>query len=100
MIPLQIDSKAIMPYNVTMTRLTVTAKGQITLKRDLLEHLGVGPGQKIEAEPLPNGRVVVRAAAQNGSIADFIGCLSHPGRPKLTNSEIDEIASQGWAKSR
>ncbi len=81
-----------------MTTLTVTAKGQITLKQDLLEHLGVGPGQKIEAEPLPNGRVVVRAAAPNGTIADFIGCLSQPGGPKLTSAEINEIASRGWAK--
>ena len=83
-----------------MTTLTVTAKGQITLKHDLLEHLGVGPGQKIEAEPLPNGRVVVRAAAQNGAISDFIGCLSKPVGPKLNNAEINEIASRGWAKSR
>jgi antitoxin PrlF len=83
-----------------MTTLTVTTKGQITLKRDLLEHLGVGPGQKIEAEPLPNGRVVVRAAAQSGTISDFIGCLSKADGPRLTSDEINETASQGWAKSR
>jgi antitoxin PrlF len=59
-----------------MTTLTVTAKGQTTQKQDLLEHLGVRPGQKIEAEPLPKGRLVVRAATQNGVISDFIGCLS------------------------
>ena len=83
-----------------MTTLTVTAKGQITLKQDLLEHLGVEPGQKIEAEPLPNGRVIVKAASQNGAISDFIGCLSKRGGPKLTTAEINEIASRGWAKSR
>jgi bifunctional DNA-binding transcriptional regulator/antitoxin component of YhaV-PrlF toxin-antitoxin module len=83
-----------------MTTLTVTAKGQITLKQDLLEHLGVGPGQKIEVEPLPNGQVVVRAAAKNGAISDFIGCLSNSDGPKLTNAEIGEIAGRGWAKSR
>ncbi len=83
-----------------MTTLTVTAKGQVTLKQDLLEHLGVGPGQKIEVEPLPNGRVVVRAARQNGAISAFIGCLSQPSGPKLTTAEINEIAGRGWAKSR
>lgn len=83
-----------------MTTLTVTAKGQITLKQELLEHLGVGPGQKIEAEPLPNGRVVVRAATQIGAISDFIGCLSKPGGPKLTTAEMGEIASRGWGKTR
>jgi bifunctional DNA-binding transcriptional regulator/antitoxin component of YhaV-PrlF toxin-antitoxin module len=83
-----------------MTTLTVTAKGQITLKQDLLQHLGVGPGQKIEAEPLPDGRVVVRAAAPNGTISEFLGCLSKPDGPKLTSDEINEIASRGWAKVR
>ncbi len=82
------------------TTLTVTAKGQITLKQDLLQHLGVGPGQKIEAEALPDGRVVVRAAARNGSISEFIGCLSKPDGPKLTSAEINDFASRGWAKMR
>ena len=83
-----------------MTTLTVTAKGQITLKQDLLQHLGVGPGQKLEVEPLPHGRVVVRAAAQNGTITDFIGCLSEPNGPKLTIAEIDGITRREWASSR
>jgi hypothetical protein len=38
-----------------MATLTVTAKGQITLRRDLLRHLGVQPGQQIEVRPLPRG---------------------------------------------
>jgi len=83
-----------------MTTLTVTAKGQITLKQELLQHLGVGPGQKIEAEPLPDGRVVVRAAAPSGTISEFLGCLSKPDGPKLTSDEIKEIAGRGWAKAR
>ena len=81
-----------------MTRLTVTAKGQITLKQELLKHLGVGPGEKIEADKLPDGRIVVKAVAPNGTIADFIGCLSQKRGPKLTIDEMNAIASQGWAK--
>lgn len=83
-----------------MTTLTVTAKGQVTLKQELLKHLGVGPGEKIEADKLPDGRVVVRAAASNGTISDFIGCLSQKGGRKLTVEEINEIASRGWAKAK
>lgn len=83
-----------------MTALTVTAKGQITLKQDLLKHLGVGPGEKIEADKLPNGRIVVRVAAQNGTISDFVGCLSQRGGPKLTIKAINEIARRGWAKAK
>jgi len=83
-----------------MTTLTITTKGQITLKQDLLKHLGVGPGEKIEADKLPNGRIVVRAVAPNGTISDFIGCLSQKGGPKLTIDEMNAIATRGWAKAR
>ena len=38
-----------------MTTLTVTAKGQVTLKKDLLKHLGVQPGQRLEVDLLPGG---------------------------------------------
>ena len=83
-----------------MTRLTVTAKGQITLKQDLLKHLGVSPGQKIAADKLPDGRVVVRAMAQNGSVGDFVGCLSNGKTRKLSIEEINKVARRGWAGKR
>jgi antitoxin PrlF len=83
-----------------MSKLTITAKGQVTLKQDLLKHLGVNPGQKIEADKLPDGRIVLRAVTPDGAIADFIGSLAQPRGPKLTIDEINEIAAQGWAKSK
>ena len=83
-----------------MTTLTITTKGQVTLKRDLLKHLGVGPGEKIEVDKLPDGQIVVRAAAQNDPIVNFIGCLSRKAGPKLTIDEMNEIAAEGWAKRR
>jgi len=83
-----------------MTTLTITTKGQITLKRDLLKHLGVGPGEKIEADKLPDGRVVVKAAAPNGAISDFIGCLSQKGGRTLTIDEMNAVAAREWAKTK
>lgn len=83
-----------------MIKLTVTAKGQVTLKQDLLKHLGVSPGERIEADKLPDGQIIVRAAAQSGSIADFVGCLSQRGGRKLTLDEMNEIATEGWARAK
>jgi bifunctional DNA-binding transcriptional regulator/antitoxin component of YhaV-PrlF toxin-antitoxin module len=83
-----------------MIKLTVTAKGQVTLKQDLLKHLGVSPGERIEADKLPDGQIIVRAAAQNGSISDFIGCLSQRGGRKLTIEEMNEIATEEWARAK
>ena len=83
-----------------MTLLTITAKGQVTLKQDLLKHLGVRPGEKVEADKLPDGRIVVRAVEQDGAITDFFGCLAGRRGPKLTIDEMSEIARQEWAKGK
>ena len=52
---------------LTRTR-TVTAKSQVTLRKGLLRHLGVQPGQRIEVSTLPGGRIEVRAAQPSGRI--------------------------------
>lgn len=80
-----------------MTTLTVTAKGQITLRKEVLRHLGVAPGQKVEAEMLPDGRLELRAAQPKGSIDDVIGCLYRPGTKPLTIEEIKELTEKAWA---
>lgn len=82
-----------------MSTLTVTAKGQVTLRKDLLEHLGVGPGEQIEVEKLPDGRIEVRAAA-TGSITALFGLLKQKGRAPLTIEQMNEIAQEGWAGKR
>ena len=80
-----------------MTTLTVTAKGQVTLRRELLRHLGVRPGQQFEVSTLPGGRIEVRAAQPPGSIEAFLGHLA--GRsPKVASlEEIQAAAAARWA---
>jgi len=82
------------------TTLTVTAKGQVTLRKDVLEHLGVHPGQKITVNKLPNGRIEVKAAGRTGSITDTFGILKQQGRPSLSIEEMNKIAARGWAGKR
>ena len=82
------------------TTLTVTAKGQVTLRKERLRHLGIIPGQKIEIDLLPQGRLQLRAAKAAASIEDFFGCLYRPGTKPLTIEEIGEIAAEGWAGRR
>ena len=62
-----------------MSTLTVTAKGQVTLGKDLLEHLGVRPGERIGVEKLPDGRIEVKAARPAGKISDSFGSLKNKG---------------------
>jgi AbrB family looped-hinge helix DNA binding protein len=83
-----------------MTALTVTAKGQVTLRKDLLEHLGVHPGDKIVVEKLPEGRVAVRAARPSGKISDVFGLLKQPGTRPLSIDEMNEVIADAWAGKR
>ncbi len=80
-----------------MTTLTVTAKGQVTFRKDVLEHLGVHPGEKIEVEKLPSGRIEVRAAKGGGHISEVFGTLKRKNGPRLSVDEINMIAARGWA---
>jgi AbrB family looped-hinge helix DNA binding protein len=80
--------------------LTVTAKGQVTLRKDLLEHLGVHPGEKITVDKLPDGRIEVRAARPTGKISDAFNFLKKENGPLLSIEEMSEIAARGWAGKR
>ena len=83
-----------------MSTLTVTSKGQITLRKDLLKHLGVEPGGKLAVEMLPDGRIEVRAERPAGRISDVFNSLKRPGRPSLSIEEMNEAAASGWAGKR
>jgi len=80
-----------------MARLTVTAKGQVTFRKDVLQHLGIKPGEKIELDLLPGGRGLLKAARPGGRIDSFIGLLAGRTKKVATIEEINEAAAQGWA---
>jgi len=82
-----------------MASQTVTAKGQVTLKRDLLQHLGVKPGERIDFDKLPGGELRLRAARPTGTIDDFLGSLDGMVKLKqpLSIEEMNRIAAAGWA---
>ena len=81
-----------------MTTLTVTAKGQVTLRKDLLKHLGVHPGEKVTVDKLPDGRIEVKAARPAGKISDIFDALKREGAPSLSIEDINAIAARGWAR--
>lgn len=80
-----------------MNTLTITARGQVTFRRELLEHLGLRPGEKIEVEKMPDGRVTLKAARAAGKIDGFLGLLAGKSRKKATIEEINEAAAEGWS---
>jgi antitoxin PrlF len=83
-----------------MATLTVTGRGQVTFRKDVLQHLGIKPGEKIELDKLPDGRVALRAARPTGKIDGFIGVLAGKTKKIATLEEIQEAAAAGWADQK
>lgn len=77
-------------------RLTVTAKGQVTFRKEVLEHLGAGPGARLEVELLPSRKVQVSAVPPDG-VEAFIGCLHSPLTTPPTIDDINSAIADGWA---
>jgi len=80
-----------------MPTLTITARGQVTLPKDILQHLGVQPGGKIEVHKLPGGKIVLTAARPQGTIDKFIGLLAGRTSKVSTIEEIKEATTAGSA---
>ena len=78
-----------------MATLTVTSRGQVTLRKEYLQHLGVKPGDKIELGKTPNGKLTLERARPKGSWDDFIGFLSGKTKVRLTIEEINEGIGAG-----
>ena len=84
-----------------MPELTVTSKGQVTLRREVLRHMGIEPGQKVEFDLEPGGRVTFHPPRErNGSIEDFLGCMAGKTDVVLTLEDINRAIEDGWAGRR
>jgi len=83
-----------------MTTLTVTSRGQVTFRKEILQHLGIKPGEQIELELLPGGRGVLKAARPSKSIDGFLGLLANRTTKAATTDEINETAAGAWAKDK
>jgi AbrB family looped-hinge helix DNA binding protein len=80
-----------------MAILTVTARGQVTLRKEVLQHLGIKPGDKIELDLLPDARGILKAAQPNGTIGGFVGLLAGRTKKVATLKEINEASAEAWA---
>jgi bifunctional DNA-binding transcriptional regulator/antitoxin component of YhaV-PrlF toxin-antitoxin module len=83
-----------------MATLTVTERGQITFRKEVLRHLGIERGDKIELRMLPAGTVSLRADRPRGKMSDFIGLLAGKTKKVATIEEINQAIADGWAGKR
>jgi bifunctional DNA-binding transcriptional regulator/antitoxin component of YhaV-PrlF toxin-antitoxin module len=80
-----------------MTFLTVTERGQVTFRKELMQHFGLKPGDKIEVSLLPNGEGLIRAAKPQGTFQSVFGLLANQTTKVATIEQINEAIAAGWA---
>jgi hypothetical protein len=82
-----------------MVKLKITAKGQVTLRKDVLHDLGVAVGDNLTLEKLPDGRYAI-GSAPKGKITDAFGILKRPGQRTVSIEEMNEVIADSWAGKR
>jgi bifunctional DNA-binding transcriptional regulator/antitoxin component of YhaV-PrlF toxin-antitoxin module len=81
-----------------MTILTVTARGQVTFRKDVLKHLGIQPGGKIRLDLLPDGRAELKADRGAGAWRELSGMLKGKGNgARLSIEEINDAVAAAAA---
>lgn len=81
-----------------MTTLTVTVRGQVTFRKEVLQHLGIQPGEKIELNLLPGGKAELTAVRLKGSFRNLHGFLKGKTNGRiLTVEEIDDAIAEAGA---
>jgi bifunctional DNA-binding transcriptional regulator/antitoxin component of YhaV-PrlF toxin-antitoxin module len=78
-----------------MATLTVTSRGQVTFRKEVLQHLGVKPGDKIELQLLPGSKGVLQAERKTRSISELAEFLKgKTNGARLTIEEINDAIAE------
>lgn len=77
--------------------LTLTSRGQLTFRKEVLQHLGLKPGDRLEVDLLPGQKVGLRASRGTKSIREVYGMLAGLTDKVATLEEIKEATEKGWA---
>jgi bifunctional DNA-binding transcriptional regulator/antitoxin component of YhaV-PrlF toxin-antitoxin module len=81
-----------------MSTLTVTIRGQVTFRKEVLQHLGIRPGEKIELDLLPGGKAELKAARTGGTFRQLRGFLKgKTNGARLSIEELNEAIAEAGA---
>ena len=71
-----------------MPTATMTTKGQVTIPKEVREHLGVETGDRLSFVVQEDGTVVVKPITRH--VRELAGLLQRPGQRPVSVNEMDE----------
>ncbi len=74
----------------------LTSKSQVTIPKAIREQLGVVPGQEIDYEALPDGRVVIFPVRPSAADNPFKQLLGVGIRKRPTDDIMRETRGEDW----
>ncbi|SMC61762.1 AbrB/MazE/SpoVT family DNA-binding domain-containing protein [Rhizobium sp. RU36D] len=80
-----------------MVRVTIGIRGQVTLDPDLMEELGVKPGDEIDIEVPARSDLPKSANEPKGSVVALRGLFAHKANRPVSIEEMNEAVAAGWA---
>ncbi|TCP90256.1 AbrB family transcriptional regulator [Rhizobium sp. PP-CC-2G-626] len=78
-------------------RLKVSDDGRIVLNRDVLEPLGLGPGDEVDVNVMPRHRTSLHVVSKTRAVESLFGMFSHKADRPHTSEEIKEAIAAGYA---
>ena len=72
-----------------MTMLTISPQGRVKLGNEMLDHLGVKPGDKVKFSLLPDGSLTLVGARPRRRVEEIVGCLAPYTSVKASLEEIE-----------
>jgi bifunctional DNA-binding transcriptional regulator/antitoxin component of YhaV-PrlF toxin-antitoxin module len=66
-----------------------TSKGQVTIRKTLIEHMRLRPGQRLEMRPTPEGNVLLIPEQRGHDISAIFGMFAQYGQADGTNDGLD-----------
>lgn len=74
---------------------TITSKGQITVPKEIREHLKLKPGDRIDFVKDRSGRISLKAI--NTDFMSMRGILKSKRKEPLSIEEMNEVIARGYA---
>jgi bifunctional DNA-binding transcriptional regulator/antitoxin component of YhaV-PrlF toxin-antitoxin module len=82
--------------------ITLSGRGQFTLNKGFLEHLGVKPGEQVSINKMPDGKLEISAKKDKWTVneaKEYFRTLLGESKIHLTIDEMNDAIADGYVEA-